>query len=529
MHIERVRDAASDAVADYARLTDVTLRSAHEPANGLYIAESAKVIRRAIGAGHRPRSVLMEEKWLAGLEPSLDEFDIPVHLADPEQLEAITGYRVHRGALAAFERPALPDPAALLANARRVVVLEDIVDHTNVGAIFRSVAALGADAVLVSPRCADPLYRRSVRVSMGTVFQVPWTRLPEWPEARTDAARPRLLDRRPGPRRRRGLAPRPRGRSARATRARLRRRGRRAQQERARGRRSTSSRSRWRTASTRSTSLPPPPSCSTPSRSTPCPTSPPEACDERRIGRAEAERAGVPPAAHRRVQRPRPGARAVHDRRRLLRERARRAHPRGAAGRSPTRRPSRQRPRRSACRASARIAVGAVGFEGLLAAGEEQRPMPMASITKVITALVVLDANPIPAGEGGPEITYTEADVDIYWDQVAAELVGGPGGRRVHAHPPREPRGDAPAIGRQLLDLDRELGLRVDRRLPRARPHVARRARPREHAPGRHQRALARRREHRSRDRRARQARDRRSHGRRDRGDAVRRHPRIGT
>ena len=183
MHIERVRDAASDAVADYARLTDVTLRSSHEPANGLYIAESAKVIRRAIGAGHWPRSVLMEEKWLPGLEPSLGAFDIPVHLADPEQLEAITGYRVHRGALAAFERPTLPDPAALLASARRVVVLEDIVDHTNVGAIFRSVAALGADAVLVSPRCADPLYRRSVRVSMGTVFQVPWTRLPEWPEA----------------------------------------------------------------------------------------------------------------------------------------------------------------------------------------------------------------------------------------------------------------------------------------------------------------------------------------------------------
>lgn len=183
MHIERVRDAASDAVADYARLTDVSLRSAHEPAAGLYIAESAKVISRAIHAGHRPRSVLMEEKWLGGLESALAPFDIPVHLADPDQLEAITGYRVHRGALAAFERPALPDPAALLADARRVVVLEDIVDHTNVGAIFRSVAALGADAVFVSPRCADPLYRRSVRVSMGTVFQVPWTRLPEWSDA----------------------------------------------------------------------------------------------------------------------------------------------------------------------------------------------------------------------------------------------------------------------------------------------------------------------------------------------------------
>ena len=183
MHIERVRDAASDEVADYARLTDVALRSAHEPAEGLYIAESAKVIRRAIGAGHHPRSVLMEEKWLPTLEETLAPFDIPVHIADPDQLEAITGYRVHRGALAAFERPALPEPAALLEHARRVVVLEDIVDHTNVGAIFRSVAALGADAVFVSPRCADPLYRRSVRVSMGTVLQVPWTRLPEWPDA----------------------------------------------------------------------------------------------------------------------------------------------------------------------------------------------------------------------------------------------------------------------------------------------------------------------------------------------------------
>jgi tRNA G18 (ribose-2'-O)-methylase SpoU len=183
MHIERVRDAASDAVADYARLTDVNLRSVHEPEQGLYIAESAKVIRRAIAAGHRPRSVLMEEKWLAGLEASLEPFDVPVHLADPDQLEAITGYRVHRGALAAFERPEQPTAEELLATARRVVVLEDIVDHTNVGAIFRSVAALGADAVLVSPRCADPLYRRSVRVSMGTVFQVPWTRVPEWPDA----------------------------------------------------------------------------------------------------------------------------------------------------------------------------------------------------------------------------------------------------------------------------------------------------------------------------------------------------------
>ncbi|WP_353827565.1 TrmH family RNA methyltransferase [Agromyces sp. SYSU T0242] len=184
MRIEHVTDAASDAVADYARLTDVALRSITEPERGIFIAESAKVIRRAIASGCTPRSVLMEEKWLADLAPHLEPFDIPVHLADAAGLEAITGYRVHRGALAAFERPALPDPGELLADARRVVILEDIVDHTNVGAIIRSVAALGADAVLVTPRCADPLYRRSVRVSMGTVFQVPWTRLPDWPEAR---------------------------------------------------------------------------------------------------------------------------------------------------------------------------------------------------------------------------------------------------------------------------------------------------------------------------------------------------------
>ncbi|QTX04740.1 TrmH family RNA methyltransferase [Agromyces archimandritae] len=182
MRIERVRDTAGEEVADYARLTDVALRQTLEPERGLYIAESAKVIRRALAAGHEPRSLLMEEKWLPGLAEDLEAHDVVVHLADPAELEAITGYRVHRGALAAMHRPVLPEPAELLADARRVVVLEDIVDHTNVGAIFRSVAALGADAVLVTPRCADPLYRRSIRVSMGTVFQVPWTRAPEWGE-----------------------------------------------------------------------------------------------------------------------------------------------------------------------------------------------------------------------------------------------------------------------------------------------------------------------------------------------------------
>lgn len=148
------------------------------------MAESAEVIRRALDAGHRPRSVLLESRWLEPLAGLLGRLqDTPVFVASPDVVREITGYRMHRGALAAMNRPALPDPGELLAprGRRRVVVLEDIVDHTNVGAIVRSVAGIGADAVLVTPRCADPLYRRSVRVSMGTIFQVPWTRIDPWP------------------------------------------------------------------------------------------------------------------------------------------------------------------------------------------------------------------------------------------------------------------------------------------------------------------------------------------------------------
>ena len=183
-------DAPEDpALADYLHLTDVALRSRSEPERGIYMAESASVIERALEAGHRPRSFLMEDKWLepmAGLLASADAGDrrtVPVYVGSREVLRAVTGFTVHRGAIAAMWRPALPSVADLLASpsVRRVAILEDIVDHTNVGAIFRSVAALGGDAVLVTPRCADPLYRRSVRVSMGTVFQVPWTRLPDWP------------------------------------------------------------------------------------------------------------------------------------------------------------------------------------------------------------------------------------------------------------------------------------------------------------------------------------------------------------
>ena len=185
MPIHRLTTADDDRLADYTRLTDVALRAKHEPAKGLYIAESSTVIRRAVAAGHRPRSLLMAERWLPDLADLLDavgagpDGDVPVFVAGSDVLEQVTGFHLHRGALAAMHRPPLPGVHELLAGARggrgarRVAVLEDVVDHTNVGAIFRSAAGLGVDAVLVSPRCADPLYRRSVRVSMGTVFQVP--------------------------------------------------------------------------------------------------------------------------------------------------------------------------------------------------------------------------------------------------------------------------------------------------------------------------------------------------------------------
>jgi len=186
MRIERITDLERGELRDFRSLTDVALRRVSEPAGGLYIAESTKVIGRALAAGHRPRSLLLIEQWLPDVERLLadDELyaDVPVFVGPPELLKQLTGFDMHRGALASMHRPPLMAVEELLAGARRVVVLEDIADHTNVGAIFRSVAGLGADAVLITPRCADPLYRRSVRVSMGTVLQVPWTRLPEWPE-----------------------------------------------------------------------------------------------------------------------------------------------------------------------------------------------------------------------------------------------------------------------------------------------------------------------------------------------------------
>lgn len=176
-------DTASDPrVSDYVCLTDVQLRKVKEPAEGLYIAESPKVLRRSLAAGHRPRSFFVSQKRLPEVQDVLDAHPhIPAYVGTAEMLEEITGINLHRGAMAAMHRPAPAHIETLLAGARRVAVLEDISDHTNIGAIFRSAAALGIDAVLISPRCGDPLYRRSIRVSMGAVFQVPWARLPDGP------------------------------------------------------------------------------------------------------------------------------------------------------------------------------------------------------------------------------------------------------------------------------------------------------------------------------------------------------------
>ena len=180
-----IESPADERVRDYVGLTDVALRRVLEPEQGLYLAESAKVIGRALGAGHRLRSVLLTPRWVTDLSDLVERAvaeGAPVYVMDPAAAQEMTGFHLHRGALAAMHRPVLPTVAEVLAGARRVAVLEDIVDHTNVGAMFRSAAALGVDAVLVTPRCADPLYRRSVRVSMGTVFQVPWTRIDPWPD-----------------------------------------------------------------------------------------------------------------------------------------------------------------------------------------------------------------------------------------------------------------------------------------------------------------------------------------------------------
>src|SRR5690242_12567632 len=176
---EFVTDVEDPRLADYARLTDMELRTSLESAQGLFIAEGTKVISRAVAAGYPVRSMLLAERRLSDL-PALPATGAPVYLVPDETAERLTGYRVHRGALASLHRKPLPQAEALAAGARRVIVLEDLVDHANVGAIFRCAAALGVDAVFLSPRCADPLYRRAVKVSMGAVFAIPYARMTGW-------------------------------------------------------------------------------------------------------------------------------------------------------------------------------------------------------------------------------------------------------------------------------------------------------------------------------------------------------------
>jgi tRNA G18 (ribose-2'-O)-methylase SpoU len=152
----------------------------------LFIAESELVIRRALDAGYRPRSMVMAPEWLERMSSLISEVDAPVYSASYDVLRDLTGFNVHRGALASFHRKPLPAVGDLLASARRLVVLEDMVSHTNLGAIFRCAAALGMDGVVLSPSSADPLYRRSVRVSMGAVFSLPYARGDSWPEVLDD-------------------------------------------------------------------------------------------------------------------------------------------------------------------------------------------------------------------------------------------------------------------------------------------------------------------------------------------------------
>jgi tRNA G18 (ribose-2'-O)-methylase SpoU len=181
--VVRIGDPDDPRLRDYVGLTDMELRTRAEPGLGLFIAEGEKVIGRALAAGYPMRSMLLSDKWLETMRPAAERAGAPVFVAEPAVLEQVTGFHVHRGALASMARTALPDPVGLLAAARRIVVLEKVNNHTNIGAIFRSAAALGMDAVLLAPDCADPLYRRSVRVSMGTVFAVPWAKLEPWPQA----------------------------------------------------------------------------------------------------------------------------------------------------------------------------------------------------------------------------------------------------------------------------------------------------------------------------------------------------------
>ncbi|MEU3775752.1 RNA methyltransferase [Streptomyces sp. NPDC032472] len=187
-----VEDPDDPRLRDYTGLTDVELRRRREPEEGLFIAEGEKVIRRAKDAGFEMRSMLLSAKWVDVMRDVIDELPAPVYAVSPELAERVTGYHVHRGALASMQRKPLPTAVEVLAGAgagesagkgagHRIAIFEGFVDHANLGAAFRSAAALGISAILLSPDCADPLYRRAIKVSMGSVFSVPYARLEHWP------------------------------------------------------------------------------------------------------------------------------------------------------------------------------------------------------------------------------------------------------------------------------------------------------------------------------------------------------------
>ncbi|MGQ3384903.1 TrmH family RNA methyltransferase [Glutamicibacter sp. TV12E] len=180
LHVEDLQDSRLD---EYLRLSEAHLRMRTDVENGLYIAESTKVVQRAINAGHVPRSFLLAEKHLGQLTDEFNRFPTaPIFIGDDRQLEDLVGFHLHRGAMAAMNRPEPLDLDKVLETGSRIAILEDIADHTNLGAIIRSASGLGIDAVLLTPKCVDPWYRRSARVSMGTVFDLPWVRLENWPD-----------------------------------------------------------------------------------------------------------------------------------------------------------------------------------------------------------------------------------------------------------------------------------------------------------------------------------------------------------
>lgn len=176
-----IDDPTDVRLADYRDLRDVQLRQSMEAEHGLFIAEGEKVVRRAIGGGFRPRSLLMAPKWLPRLTDELAVTDAPCYVLSERAIEEVTGFHVHRGALASLERQPLPPVEETIGDARRVAILENLVDHANVGAAFRNAAGLGVEAVLITESCADPYYRRAIKTSMGNVFNVPWTRFGHMP------------------------------------------------------------------------------------------------------------------------------------------------------------------------------------------------------------------------------------------------------------------------------------------------------------------------------------------------------------